>query len=345
MRPIGAPHRVRAKDRPVITFLVIAFGTFFLVSALLCRFTVPGRLARFPLNEYEIMTLRGTNISYFSPAKLTELSGVTMQATYTIKGAVTPSRKASVHNVAVWQSFIAIEDLTNHLPFQYTYEQLAMDRSTGRLVNCCGNVIGSNHDLHVAGQGYVWPFGTQRHSYQVFDTTMRKPVTVRYAGTATTAGITTYRFIETVHGRQIGTQTLPGSLIGSSAKSVTLPEFYTTTSTFWVDPVTGNPLKISQNQTLTLRDSGGTTRLVLLHGTLTTTPASVRMVAAPDRSNLRKATMIKDIIPATAGILALVLLGAGLLLSRRGSAPGTGRHEQITGRHEQITPTPAGSER
>jgi hypothetical protein len=278
-------------------------------------------------------------VSYFSPAKLTELSGVTMQATYTIRGEVTPARKASVPDVAVWQSFIAIEDLTDHAPFQYTYKQLAMDRKTGRLVNCCGNVIGSDHRLRVAGQGYVWPFGTQKRSYQLFDTTMLKPVTVRYAGTATTAGIATYRFVETVRGQQIGTQTLPGSLIGMSAKSVTLPEFYTTTSTYWVDPVTGDPLKISQNETLTLRDSSGTTRLVLLHGTLTTTPASVTTVAAPDRSNLRKAAMIDLILPVIAGVIGLILLAAGLLVGRgRGSAP-------TPGRHEEITPAPVGSQR
>ncbi len=338
MSRIAAQHGATRKNRPVATFFLVLFGTFFLVTGLLFRFAVPGHLVKFPLNEYEIMTLQGTNVSYFSPAKLTELSGVTMQATYTIKGAVTTTRTAGIPNVAVWQSFVAIEDLTNHAPFQYTYQQLAMDRRTGRLVNWHGNTIDSYHGMPVAGQGYVWPFGTQKHNYQLFDTTMRKPVTVRYAGTATTAGIATYRFVETVRGQQIGTQTLPGSIIGVSAKSVTLPEFYTTTSTYWVDPVTGNPLKISKNETLTLRDSSGTTRLVLLDGTLTTTPASLNTVAAPDRSNLSKIAMIEVTIPAVAGVLGLVLLAAGLLVSRRrGSAPSPVRHEEIT-------PTPVGSQ-
>lgn len=345
MNHITAPHGATLGKKIVATFLLIGFGTFFLVSALLFRFEVPGRLARFPLNEYEIMTLRGTDVSYFSLAKLTELTGVTMQATYTIRGAPIPADTVKVPNVVVWQSFVAIEDLTSHLPFQYTYQQLAMDRSTGRLVNWRGNVIGSHRNPPVAGQGYVWPFGTGKHSYQIFDTNLLKPVTARYAGTATIAGITTYRFVETVRDQQIGTQTLPGSLVGLSAKSVTLPEFYSTTSTYWVDPVLGNPLKISQNETLTLRDSGGATRLVLLHGTLTTTPASVRTVAATDRSNLGKAAMIKDIIPATAGVIALILLAAGLLTAGRRPARRHGGALRTGGQHEKISPTSAGSAR
>lgn len=318
------------RNRPVATFLLIGFGTFFLVTALLSRFVVPGHLARFPLNEYEVMTLQGTGVSYFSAARVAELDGVTMQATYTIKGVLPPARAASVPDIAVWQSFTAIEDLTNHAPFQYVYAQLAMDRKTGTLVNCCGNVIATDHRVHVAGQGYVWPFGTQKHSYRLFDTTMRKPVTVRYAGMATTAGITTYLFVESVSGQQIGTRTLPGSIVGMSAKSVTLPEFYSVTSTYWVDPVTGDPLKISENETLTLRDSTGATKLVLLHGRLTTTPESVRAVAAPDRSNLAKAHLIDSVIPASAGLLGLILLSGGLLVGRRrGSVPGKGQHEEI----------------
>lgn len=68
---------------------------------------------------------------------------------------------------------------------------------------------------------------------------------------------------------------------------------------------------------MTLRDSSGATRLVLLQGTLATTPASVSAVAAPDRSNLGKIAMSKVIIPATGGIRGMILLAAGLLPSRR----------------------------
>ena len=96
-----------------------------------------------------------------------------------------------------------------------------------------------------------------------------------------------------------------------------MPEFYTAVNTFWVDPVTGNPLKISQNQTLTLRDQAGTTRLVLFRGNLTTTPASLRSVAAPDRANVSKIRMIGTIIPLISLGLAVVLAAGAVIAFRR----------------------------
>jgi len=307
------PWRTRSLWSP----LLAGAGIFALVLAALFRFFVPGQVVKFPLNEYEIMTLQGSGVSYFSAKQLTELSGVTMRATYTIKGEVGTSQALKRPGVAVWQSFVAIEDLTNRAPFQYTYAQFALDRRTGQIVPWTGNTVNAAHNLAASGQSYVWPIGTAKRTYQVYDRTALRPEPARFAGTATTAGIATYRFVESVTGQHVGSLTLPGSLVGSSATSVTLPEYYTATITYWVDPVTGDPLKISENELLTLRDSSGATRLVLLRGHLTTTPASVRTVAAPDRTSLGKIALFCTVIPLAALILGLVLLAAGLALSRR----------------------------
>jgi len=287
---------------------------------------VPGQVAQFPLNEYEIMTLQGHGVSYFSAKQLTELSGVTMQVTYTIKGQ--PASPAGLTGAAVWQSFKWVEDVTHHVPFQYAYSQFALDRRTGQIVGWNGNMLGTAHPAAASGQSYVWPISAGKHSYRVFDQTAGRAFTARFAGAATTDKIATYRYVETVAGQRIGSQTIPGSLIGSAAASVTLPEFYSATVTYWVDPVTGDPLKISEHELLTLRDSSGVTRLVLLRGTLTTTPASVRTVSAPDRANLARFHLIGTVIPLAAGILGIVLLAAAawLLAGRR---PGTAAEDLV----------------
>jgi len=316
MRHNVAPRGAKPKMRSFVSSVLIGLGTFCIVAALLFRFYVPGTALKFPLNWYEVMTLQGTGVSYFSAAQLTELSGVTMRATDTIKGDVTRSKATGNSNIAVWQSFTAVEDISNHAPFEYSYEQLAFNRKTGELINCCNNVIGTNHSLRVGGQGYVWPFDTQKRNYQVFDTTVLKPVTFRYAGTAVTGGIRTYRFTELVPKQQIGTQTLPAALLGMPGSSVTLPKFYAATNTYWVDPVTGDPLKISQNQKLTLQDNSGATRLVLFHGDLTTTPASIRNLVSLDRPNINKIQLMKVMLPIVGGVLGIVLLASGLVLIR-----------------------------
>ena len=96
----------------------------------------------------------------------------------------------------------------------------------------------------MSGWAHVWPLGTQKKTYQVFDTTLLKPVPTTYAGTAVVDGETTYKFVETVTPTQAGTQTLPGSLVGiKDQQSVTLPEYYSATTTEYVDPTTGAPVE------------------------------------------------------------------------------------------------------
>ncbi len=305
------------RPRTFLWTLLVAFGAFAIVAAALFRFYLPGQVIKFPLNEHEIMTLQGTGVNYFSAAKLTEITGVTMQATYTVKGTAADAKATGKPGVAFWRSFTSVRDITNHVQFQYAYTQFAFDRRTGVLVSYRGNEVGDKRGIHVSGQGFVWPFGTDKHNYQLFDTTALRAYPARYTGTATTAGIRTYRFVESVPGQQVGTQAVPGSLIGVKAASVTLPEFYTAVNTYYVDPVTGNPLKISQAQRLTLRDNSGVTKLVLFDGRLTTTPASLREVADLDRTGLSKINMITTTIPLAGLILGVLLLGLGLYLRTR----------------------------
>jgi len=70
-----------------------------------------------------------------------------------------------------------------------------------------------------------------------------------YAGTSTIHGIGVYRFVEHVSHSRAGSQTLPGSLVGSPGQaSVTLPEYYTATNTDYVDPRTGAILDVTETQ-------------------------------------------------------------------------------------------------
>jgi len=302
--------------RRVVWSVLTGLGVFFIVLALMLRFFLPGQAVKAPLNEYTKSTLEGTNLSYFSPARLQELTGVTMQATNTVEGDVAAAKAAGASHIAVWRSFAAAEDITNHLPYQYSSMVLAFDRSNGQLVNCCGNFIDANHHLHVSGQGYLWPFNAQQHSYQVFDTTLLKPVQFNFAGTDVTDGVSTYRYVVHIPSQQIGTQTLPASLIGLPGTEITLPEFYSADKTYWVDPVTGAPLQVTETEHVTLQDKTGATQLVLLDGTLASTPASVSSSVALDRHYLIQVQLVEIILPIVGLVVGVILVVVGLVLSR-----------------------------
>ena len=87
----------------------------------------------------------------------------------------------------------------------------------------CRAQAAGNHAIRQTGLvGYVFPIGTQKQTYEVFDTTLDKTAPFVYSGTAETDGIKTYVFTENVPPTQVTTITVPGSFFGLPASLVKL---------------------------------------------------------------------------------------------------------------------------
>ena len=297
--------------RRAVGLIASGLGSFLLVSGLLLRFYVAGQVVRFPLNEYQITTLAGKDVTYFSPSLLKDVTGVTMRVTRTTEGDVA----AGTSSRAVWTQFSYSYDVTNAVAYQSLTQRSAFDRRTGALTGFCGEAVGS-YTGRQDGLAFVWPHGTRRTSYQVFDTTLHRPMAVQYAGRATIDGLATYRFVEHVPAGQFSTQKLPGSLVGLHGQpTVTLDEYYQAANTYWVDPVTGAVVDASEDQKITLRDSGGVQRLVLFQGDLPMTARSVQGLVRPDRAKRADIEAITVTVPAGPGLAGAVLLAIGACLS------------------------------
>jgi len=301
--------------RRILGVTFTGLGAFLLVIALMCHFFLPGQVIKFPLDEYTVTRLSGTNLEYLSGATGTEVTGATVRSVATTQGDVV----AGTSSTAVWTTIIGTFDITASsnpgTPVAYTTERYAFDRRTGLLVNCCGAEVGTTRP-HFSGQGYVWPIGTQKQTYQVFDSTLLKPEPAYYRGTTTVDGENVYIFVEHFANQQFGTVSVPGSLVGvPSQTEVTWPEYATTTTTYFVDPATGDPVKQieSQDQTL-VNPTTGATALVLFKGTLTTTPQSVTAAVNTAKSSDTEISALQTIGPIVGGIVALILLVVGILL-------------------------------
>jgi hypothetical protein len=307
--------------RRVVWSVLTGLGVFFIVLAVLSRFFVPGQAVKFPLNEVSKTTLQANNASYFSPRFITEESGVTLQTTNTTLGDVAAAKSIDSSHVAVWRLYSAVEDITNHtaVSIPAAPNVLAFDRKSGKLVQWSGNSVNGTHVsvTPADGQGPLFPLGTKKQDYKVYDTTLKKPVKFSYRGITSTDGVATYVFVASISAQQVGTQTLPGSLVGMTASEVTLPEFYSAKETYYVDPVTGVPLAVNQNVQQTLQDSTGTTRLVLLSADFQTTPESVAKAVSRDNGGATAISLLNVTVPIVGGLIGVVLLGAGLVLSRR----------------------------
>ena len=98
------------------------------------------------------------------------------------------------------------------------------------------------------------------------------------------------------------------------AAEVTLPEFYSATETYYVDPVTGAPLSVTRNTSDVLKDSSGTTRLVLLKGDFKSSAASVTSLVNKDNHYRSEISLATTIVPVVAVLLGIILLVIGLVL-------------------------------
>ena len=289
-------------------------GAFLLVLALMSHFFLPGQVIKFPLNEYNVSRLTGTNMSYLSATTGQEVTGASVRAVATTQGNVS----GGTGSTAVWTTVTGVFDITASsnpgTPVSYSTETFAFDRRTGVLENCCGAEVGTARP-HFTGQGYVWPIGTQKKTYQVFNTTLLKTAPAQYTGTTTVDGLKVYIFVQKIANQQFGQVQVPGSLVGQTQSEVTLPEFLTATTTYFVDPGTGSPVKQIQQQSQTLQNpSTGATALTLFSGTLTSTPASVQAAVNTASSSDTEISAVQTIGPLVAGLVAIVLLVLGFLL-------------------------------
>jgi hypothetical protein len=299
--------------RRTVGVTLTGLGVFLLVLALMSYFFLPGQIVLFPLNEYSVTTLTGTNVTYFSTASISEVDGATVQAVATTQGNVS----AGTGSTAIWTTQTGIFDITHGTPgapISYPTETLAFNRRTGALENCCGAEVGTSHP-HFTGQGDVWPIGTQKKTYDVFNTTVMQATPANYTGTASVDGLNTYVFVQHITNQKFGTVSLPGSLVNMSQPEVTLPEYLTATYTYYVDPGSGGPVKQVQDSSETLENpSTGADVLTLFSGTLTTTPGSVRSAVNTASSYDTEISIVQSIGPLVGGLVAIVLVVVGVLL-------------------------------
>jgi hypothetical protein len=195
----------------------------------------------------------------------------------------------------------------------------AFNRQTGQLVDCCGASVNGDKTVRQTGLvGYVFPMGTQKQTYQVFDTTLKKTMPFVYSGTANVDGIQAYEFVENVPPTQIGSVTLPGSFVKMAAASVTLGEYDAEHLIYYVDPETGALVNVNEQQSTTLRTSAAAApSLVGFDADLIATPASVTQIVALDSNGRNELSLLKTVLPLVFGIVGAVALIAGVFLSLR----------------------------
>jgi Porin PorA len=300
--------------RRIIGLTLAVLGVLLIAAAVSLPTWVSSQVTKFPLDEHQTATLAASNASYFSQKALTERTGVTIQATYAITGDPGKGNSAT----AVWNQVSTVTDVTNHEQISRQTRTFAFDRRTAQLVDCCGASVNGDKSVRQSGLlGSVFPFGTQKQTYQVYDATLKHPAPFAYTGSSTVNGIPVYEFTQDVAPTQVATLPIPGALLGLKAAVVTMGEFDQQHQVYDVDPETGALLNVKEHQIVTLRDPAtGAIAKVLYDADLAVTPQTLKTVTALDSSGRDTLALLQTTLPITFGVAGGVALVAGIFLAR-----------------------------
>jgi hypothetical protein len=283
----------------------------FLVPFLLL-YSVP-RLEKAPTDTDEQVISIGFG-AYFSPKALALTQGP-LENIEVLKG----DPNASTDTVAVVYHTGHLVNTSDNSSVTFSQETYAFNRNTGVAENCCGE------QPKMSGETLKFPFGTQKTTYKLWDTTGKTSLPVSYVRTEKLDGIDAYVFQGRPIPVNIGTLDLPNSLIGvTGSGSTTTQEMFQTKTTVWVEPVTGQVLKGEQHLEQ-WAELNGARVLGIADLNLAYSPKQVRTFVDQAQKNVKQLTLVKTTIPVVGGIAGLLLVILSVFLLR--PRPATDKRE------------------
>jgi len=198
-------------------------------------------LAVAPIDQNSVTSLAAKNATVFDTDSLAPITTDLSVKARTV-GDVEASEKAP-GDAVVWVSTTTIKSADGVIRSQMV-KRAAFDERTSEAVNCCDNFMeteeGVREKVTRSGLMFKFPFYTEKKTYKVWDDTLAKPVTTTYKGTAKVHGHDTWVFENEVPATVVGTQDVPGSVLGlDSNDNVTAEDYYQNHNTYYVEPVTG----------------------------------------------------------------------------------------------------------
>lgn len=319
--------------------IVIGFGAFFLTLALLLKFYAYDKLTVIPADTNVQQVLSDSNAKFFDADTLSFKQGKV-----TTTQTVVADKKASSAqggNSIVLDINQVTDNNAQAPPIDAFSSHFGLNRHTGLPLNCCNDsmskLVGTKIVVApVQHQGYTikFPFGAGKGSYDYWDNTLRKTMTMKYAGTDTLDGLKVNRYEGSVPNTKYTQQALPGALFGGAKSSpgVLADRSYKNDRTIWAEPTTGAFIKVQEHQVVTLTDPATGKSVTGIDTNQVMTDATVKANVDVYKG---KASQLKllQLMPWVLGALGLLLLIAGvaiLVVSGRGGRGG-GSHRGGSG--------------
>jgi hypothetical protein len=237
----------------------------------------------------------------------------------------------------IWNVYQATDWADNNVPINRSESRIALNRVSGAAVawtGQCYNDVKVNKqnpavcapgNIAYTGQLYLFPFGTQKKTYQYFDPTLRKALPMTYQGQEKVAGLTTYRFQQTVpqQNLDVDPDTITGLLGFLAPKATNGTMNYEASRTLWVEPMTGAIVAYTDREHRQLVPAKGQP-IDILDATFQYNKATADTIVDQARTGRSQLLLFGRYLPIGLLIAGLAAMVAGLMITRR--APVTARH-------------------
>ncbi|WP_197093964.1 DUF3068 domain-containing protein [Nonomuraea sp. SBT364] len=314
-------------SRATLALVLAGAGAFLLTLIPLMRWHVSARVFTAPLEQQSMTRSVAESATYLDPATMKAETGTLVRTRWLIGDVLTGDERR-----AVWTESVSLAT-RDERRLDYHERRLAFDRRTGVIVNCCGEYLDEDARIKQSGQAFRWPFQAPRRDYTLFDLRLRRAVRVSYDGVERVRGVETHRYVQRTP-RQVvpGEQPpVPRRLLGLKGKGdVGVARYAEIRRTFWVEPVSGLPVKTTDRVTETLVTADGSGRLVALDGVFTTADGDVRAALDTAAFYRRWDLVAGTVTPVGGGLLGAGCVIAAIRLVRRRS-PAAQDEEQVPG--------------
>ncbi|MGP3955336.1 DUF3068 domain-containing protein [Nonomuraea sp. 3N208] len=314
-------------SRRNLALVLAGVGAFLLTLIPLTRLYVYGQLLKAPLEQQSMTRSVAESATYLDPATMRPAAGELVQTRWLIGDVL-----AGDDDRAVWGESISMATRDGER-LDYHERRLAFDRRTGAIVNCCGEYLDEDTSIEQSGQAFRWPFNAQRRDYTLFDLRLRQPVTAAFDGVERVRGVETYRYVQRTPRRLVPGETapLPRHLLGLPGKGdVGLGRYAEIRRTYWVEPVSGQPIKTLDEVEETLVTADGRGRLTALEAAFRTTETDVVAALNTAAAYRRWILLLGTVAPVGGGALGAGCVVTAIWLMRRRS-PAAQDEEQVPG--------------
>ncbi|MFD6951163.1 hypothetical protein A6A08_13495 [Nocardiopsis sp. TSRI0078] len=306
--------------RRTVAVVLVAFGVFFLALAPMARTWLSSSLMKTPLDYYSQTVLTAEGATYFNIEDVELVENATLEATSTIRADVASSTDETV----VWDQFTWVKDAETGFGITSSSRRAGHDRVTGEAVDCCDAMV-NDESVAQSGQAWKFPFFTEERDHDFFETTVGEVVPMEFQGTEEVKGVETYKFVQEVDDSTVGERTLPRSVAGLEGEGdVTGDEVFSITRTYWIEPVTGSPLKISEDQNRVVVVDGEEV-LTLFDAELVSNDESVQNAVENAEQGRTMLPLLRTTLPVVFLVVGAGFVGVAVVLFLTGR-----RHDQYS---------------